>query len=251
MELWQLVVVGIAALAMSIFSGIAGGGGGFIMTPLLIFMGLTPAQSVSTGKFNGLTISLGALSGMRSVHGNVSKWRIIPVMVLAFFVGLAVPFAIKSLDSELYRVILGVILLLMIPFLLIKKVGLSSYKPKRWQKYVGSGLLALALFLQGVFSGGLGTLVNIVLMGMLGMTAAEANVTKRWSQLIMNITIVLGVLFSGLIVWYLLLILIPTTIIGGYIGGKIAVKKGNKFIVNTMIILIVISSVLLISGADL
>jgi uncharacterized protein len=248
MEWWQLAVLGAAALLMSVFSGIAGGGGGFVMTPLLIFFGLSPAQAVSTGKITGLTVTIGALGGMRSIHGRLSKWRIIPVMVLAFVTGLAVPFVIKSLDSEVYRVTLGIILLLMIPVLLIKKVGLKAYDPATWQKYVGTVLLTAALFLQGVFSGGLGTLVNVVLMGMLGMTATEANVTKRWSQLILNVTIVLGVLWSGLIVWHLLLVLLPATIIGGYIGGRIAVQKGNKFIMNMMIILLVVSAVFLISG---
>ena len=251
MEWWQFVILGIASITMSVFSGIAGGGGGFIMTPLLIFLGLTPAQAVSTGKISGLTVSIGALGGMRSIHGQLSKWRIIPVMALAFFVGLLVPFVIKSLDSDAYRIALGIILLLMIPVLLVKKVGLSSYTPKTWQKYVGSGLLAVAMFLQGVFSGGLGTLVSVVLMSMLGMTATEANVTKRWSQLILNSTIVVGVLFSGLIVWQVLLVLIPLSILGGYLGGKIAVKKGNKFVLDVMIILMVISALLLIFGVDL
>jgi uncharacterized membrane protein YfcA len=251
MEWWQLAILAVTAIIMSVFSGIAGGGGGFVMTPLLIFFGLTPAQAVSTGKFTGLTVTIGALGGMRSIQGKLSKWRIIPVMVLAFLTGLAVPLVIKSLDSEVYRTALGIILLLMIPALLTKKVGLKSYKPRTRQKYIGAFLLTIALFLQGVFSGGLGVLVNIVLMGMLGMTATEANFTKRWSQLILNITIILGVLFSGLIVWYMLLVLIPSTLVGGYLGGKIAVKKGNKFIMDTMIILIIISAVFLIFGSEL
>lgn len=243
--------MGLAAVVMAVFGGIAGGGGGFIMTPLLIFLGLTPAQAVSTGKINGLAVTLGALGGMRSVNGRLSKWRIIPVMILALLVGLLVPFVIRSLDSEVYRIALGIILLLMIPVLLIKKIGLDSYQPKTWQKYLGAGFLTLALFLQGVFSGGLGTLVNIVLMGMLGMTATEANITKRWSQLILNTTIVLGVLLSGLIVWHILIITIPATLVGGYLGGKMAVKKGNKFVMNTMIVLILISALLLIFSTEL
>jgi len=251
MELWQLGILAVAAVLMSVFSGIAGGGGGFIMTPLLIFLGLSPAQAVSTGKITGLTVTIGALGGMRSIHGKLSKRRIIPVMVLAFVVGLIVPFIILSLDSDVYRVTLGIILLLMVPILLVKKVGLKPYKPKAWQKYLGGGLLTFALFLQGVFSGGLGTLVNIVLMGMLGMTATEANVTKRWSQLILNITIVFGVLFSGLIVWYVLLVTVPATLVGGYLGGKLAVRNGDKLILDTMVVLIIISAVFLIAGADL
>lgn len=250
MEWWQLVILGVAAVVMSVFSGIAGGGGGFVMTPLMIFLGLSPAQAVSTGKITGLTVTIGALGGMRSIHGRLSKWRIIPVMVLAFVIGLAAPFVIRSLDSQAYRVALGIILLLMIPVVLVKKVGLKEYKPTTIQKYTGAGLLTVALFLQAVFSGGLGTLVNIVLMGMLGMTATEANVTKRWSQLILNVTIIIGVFLSGLIVWYLTLILIPATLIGGYLGGKIAVKKGNKFVLDTMIVLMVVSALFLIFGVD-
>lgn len=248
MEWWQLVIYGAVGVIMSVFSGIAGGGGGFVMTPLLIALGLSPAQAVSTGKITGLTITLGALGGMKSVHGKLSKRRVIPVMILAFFVGLLVPFVIKSLDSEVYRVTLGIILLLMIPIMVLKKIGIESRTPTMLQRYIGSVLLTLSLFLQGVFSGGLGTLVNVVLMGMLGMTATEANVTKRWSQLILNTTIVIGVFLSGLIQWDVLIVGIPATFIGGYLGGKIAVKKGNKFVVNTMIILMIISAGYLIFG---
>lgn len=251
MEWWQLAVYGLVSLCMSVFSSIAGGGGGFIMTPLLIFFGLTPAQAVSTGKFNGLSVTIGALSGMRAIHGKLSKWRIIPVMTLAFIIGLFVPLVIKSLESEAYRIILGVILLLMIPFLIIRKIGLKPHQPGKIKMYGGYALLSFTLFLQGVFSGGLGTLVNVVLMGMLGMTATEANVARRWSQLILNTTIIFGVAFSGLVVWEVLAVGIPTTLIGGYLGGKIALRKGDKFIMDTMIVLMIISALLLIFGFDL
>ena len=233
---------------MAIFSGIAGGGGGFVMTPLLILLGLSPAQAVSTGKLMGLTVTVGSLGGMRSAHGRVSKRRVIPVMVLAFGVGLVVPFVIRSLESNTYRILLGIILLLMIPIVIIKKVGIEPHHPTIWQKYVGAGLLTVALFLQGAFSGGLGTLVNVVLMGMLGMTATEANLTKRWSQLILNIVIVVGVFLSNLIVWQLLIVGVPLTLVGSYIGGNLAIKKGNQFVMNVMVVLMTLSALALIFG---
>lgn len=218
------------------------------MTPLGIFLGLTPAQSVSTGKFNGLAITIGALLGMKRIHGHISKARVIPVMVLAFLVGLLAPFAIKSFDNEAYRVALGIILLLMIPIVLIKKIGIKPHQTNKLQKVAGGGLLTLALALQGIFSGGLGALVSVVLMGMLGMTAIEANLTKRWSQLILNVMIILGVLASGLIVWSAVVVGIFTTFSGGYIGGRIAVRKGDVFIMRILVILMFVSAVLLIIG---
>jgi uncharacterized membrane protein YfcA len=248
LEWWKLLVFAVASVVMSIFSGIAGAGGGFVMTPLLIFLGLTPAQAVSTGKIGGLMITLGSLGSMRSVTRKLTWHKIVPIMLLALAVGLVVPYAIRSLDNDVYRIVLGIILLLMVPIMLIRKVGIEPKKPSRSKAYLGYVLLTGALALQGMFSGGLGTLVNVVLMGMLGMTATEANVTKRWSQLILNITILFGVVLSGLIVWQIAAVMIFTTFIGGAIGGHLAVKKGDKFVLNVMIGLTVISGLLLIFG---
>lgn len=248
MEWWQLVIYACASIVMSTISGVAGAGGGFIMTPLMIFLGLTPAEAVSTGKFGGLMVALGSLGGMRSAHGTVHWRRIVPVMVLALLVGLVVPFAIKTLDHEVYRVTLGIILLLMVPVVLLKKIGITPHKPSTAKKYLGGVLLALALGLQGIFSGGIGTLVNVVLMGMLGMTAIEANITKRWAQLILNVAIILGVVFSGLVVWQIVAVSAFTTFTGSYIGGRLAVKKGNAFVMDVMVALMVVSALALIFG---
>jgi uncharacterized membrane protein YfcA len=218
------------------------------MTPLLIFLGFTPAQAVSTGKFNGLAISLGTLTGMRSKRGLVSRRKVIPIMVLSLAVGLVAPFFITHLESSLYRVIMGVVLLLMIPVMVFKKIGVVTRKPTMSRKLGGGVLLSLALLMQGIFSGGLGTMVNVVLMGMLGMTATEANLTKRWSQLILNITVLLGVIGTGLVYWPVLMVGVPAMLAGGYLGGRLAVKKGDKFIMNMLIALMVVSALGLILG---
>lgn len=233
---------------MSILSGIAGSGGGFIMTPLMIALGMTPAQAVSTGKISGLAVTVGSLGGLRKSKEKVVRNKIIAIMILALVIGLIAPFIIKTLDNSVYRIILGIILLLMIPVIIFKKIGMHSYQPNNKQKTIGTILLSFALLLQGIFSGGMGTLVNIVLMGMLGMNATEANITKRWSQLILNITVIFGVIYSGLIIWYVAIVMIPASLGGAYIGGHIAVKKGNKFITSVMIILMIISALYLIFG---
>ncbi len=249
MEIWQLAVYGVVGFVMSILSGIAGAGAGFVTTPLAILLGLSPAQAVSTGKLSGLAVSVGSLSGMGQARSSVSKRRVVPVMVLALLIGLLVPFVIKSLDSEVYQLALGIILLAMIPVVIIKKVGIKSYSPRLWQRLAGGGLLTLALLLQGIFSGGLGSLVNLVLMGMLGMTAIEANVTKRWSQLILNTTIVLGVIGSGLILWQVAAVGAAATFSGSFIGGRMAVYRGNAFIMRVTVILMFLSAVALLVEA--
>jgi uncharacterized membrane protein YfcA len=254
MSISHLVIYGIVGFVMSIVSGIAGAGAGFILTPLNIFLGLSPAQAIATGKFNGLSVAVGSLSGMhdaseKGAKGYVSKWRIMGVMLLALGIGLIAPHIITSLDQKLYRVLLGFILLLMIPIVILKKVGVKTSHPRLWQKYAGGALLAVALLLQGAFSGGLGSLVNIVLMGMLGMSATEANITKRWSQMILNITIVLGMLGTGLIIWQVAAVGAAATLSGSYIGGRMAIRSGDVFIMRVLIFLMLISGLFLIFGA--
>jgi len=238
----DFIIYAIALFGASIMSGIAGGGGGFITTPLLIFLGLPPAQAVATGKISGLSITLGSLSGMKGVK-KASRRRLGAIITLAFIIGLLAPLVIINLDSEVYKNLLAVLLLLMIPVLILKKVGHAETTPSFTKKLIGYGLLAMSLFLQAVFSGGLGSLVNIVLMSMLGMPAIEANVTKRYSQVVLNTVIVLGVLSSGLIYWPIALLGVLVAGIGGYIGGKIAVKRGNKFIMAIFIILMFVSAI--------
>ncbi len=241
----DMLMYGTASLLMCILSGISGGGGGFVMTPLLIFLGLSPAQAVATGKLAGLSVTLGSLHGLRDVRPRFDR-RFLLILVLAAAIGLAAPFFIKTLEHELYKTILGGVILLMVPVLLWKKAGLHDIQPSGLTQAVGYMALGAALFLQAVFSGGLGVLVSVVMMSLLGMPALEANVTKRYSQLVLNILVILGVVFSGLIVWQMAVIGIVTSFIGGVIGGRIAVRRGNGFVTAVMLLLMSISGVWLI-----
>ncbi len=248
MHWWQLVLYGLAGLVMSVFSGIAGGGAGFIMTPLAIFFGLTPAQAVSSGKFNGLAVTIGALGSLKAKEP-LHKHRVVTVMALALVVGLTAPYVIRSLDGNIYRIILGTLILLMVPVLIHKKVGHTTRTPTTVQKGLGSVLLTVSLFLQGAFSGGMGSLVNIVLMGLLGQSANEANLTKRWAQLVLNITIIVSILSDKLIVWPVVVVGVFGNVLGGYIGGHIATRKGDKFAMDILLILMTLSAVYLIVTA--
>jgi uncharacterized membrane protein YfcA len=246
---WQLIIYGLVGLVMAVLSGISGGGAGVVMTPLAILLGLSPAQAVSTGKVNGLAVTIGSLGSLRKQSHKVAWSKIIAIMLLAFVIGLLVPFVIKALDTDIYRAVLGVLLLMMIPVMYINKIGVKPSQPSLAKKTLGSILLAFSLFLQGAFSGGLGMLVNIVLMGMLGQTASEANFTKRASQLVLNVTVIAGVIGSGLIIWDVALVGIASSLAGGYVGGQLAIKKGDKFAVDVMLVLMFVSALFLIIGA--
>lgn len=243
----EIVIYSVASFVMSVLSGMAGAGGGFIMTPLLVFIGLSPAQAVATGKISGLAVTLGSLHGLRE-HRVKNKKLVYVVMGMAFVIGLLAPLAITNLDTELYRRLLGFIMLLMVPVLLLHKPGKPEGQPNKYIRGAGFAALFLALALQAVFSGGLGTLVNIALITLLGLSPLDANVTKRLSQLLLNVVIVIGVLSSGLIVWSIAAIGVFTCAIGGWIGSKVAIRRGDEFVRRILVVLVIIAAVELLFG---
>ncbi len=243
----ELVVYGVVNLCVAVLSGVSGSGGGFIVTPLLIFLGLSPAQAVATGKINGITISIGSLGGMRRVPRH-SKKLLFAIIFLTVVIGLIAPHVIVRIDANVFQRLIGLITLAMIPVIIISKVGHVDRVTSRHRKLVGLVVIALSLFLQAVFSGGLGTLVNLSLMAFMGMSAIEANVTKRVSQIVLNSVVLLGLLGSGLIVWQAALVGAISAAAGGFVGGKLAVKKGNRFVMITMVGLMFVSGVWLILG---
>lgn len=247
MEIEKLIIIGTVGLLTSTVSGIGGGGGGFILTPLLIFLGLTPQQAVATGKFGGLGITLGSLEGL--TRAKVHRWKVIlPLMLLATVIGLLAPLVITRLDNELYRTLLGILLIGLVPIIIIKKTGVKERQVQSWQKMLAVPVLIITMFMQAIFSGGMGSLVVLTLMGLLGMRALEANVTKRFSQVILNSLIVLGLLRSGLIIWQVAAMQFFVHSAGGYVGSKIAIKKGDKFIAYVFAALMFISGLELIFG---
>lgn len=248
LSLLELACYGIVSFGTAILSGVAGGGAGFINAPLLILFGLSPAQAIATGKLAGLSIALSSLGGLRKVVADRPKRQLGAIVALALVVGILSPFVITNLDSDLYRKILGVFLLAMIPVLLFKKLGRTSGHPSARKQIVGYTLLAPVLALQGIFGAGMGTLVNVVLMACMGMSALEASAAKRYSQVVLNTVIVIGVLASQLIVWEAALVGVICSAVGAYAGAKLAVRRGNEFVIGTLIVLSVASALFLLFG---
>lgn len=243
----KLAVYAVLSFGSAILSGIAGGGAGFINTPLLIFLGLPPGQAVATGKLNGLAVSVSSLHGMREVKiPQGAKRTLVISLGLALLIALAAPFAIRNLNPAVYQRLMGVLLLGMVPVVLLKKQPKAAASAHGVRQWFGYGLLAVAFGLQAVFSGGLGTLVNVALMAGLGLPALQATVIKRYSQIILNGVIVCGVLFSGLISWQIALVAMLTGSAGAAIGSRLAVKKGNQFVTRVLVLLMIGSAIALL-----
>ncbi len=62
----------------------------------------------------------------------------------------------------------------------------------------------------------------------------------------LNFTVIIGVIGTGLVVWKVAIVGSVIAYIGGIVGGRIATKKGNKFVLNVMLGLMIISGIALL-----
>src|SRR5947209_1640654 len=58
-------IIFVVTFTASILSGMTGGGGGYVVTPLLVAIGFTPQQSIATAKLWALGIDSGSIAAYR------------------------------------------------------------------------------------------------------------------------------------------------------------------------------------------
>lgn len=239
---WLVLLTFVLSFVTSIFSGMGGGGGGFVMTPYLIFIGLPPANAIATMKLVGIGTGLGSVSAFRG-KGLIRKKLVIPFMAIILVCALIAAWLIPKIDPQLFEKLIGVILLVMVPTLFIKK---KAFQPgERTQGWIVVGFFAYAFFafLQAMFGTGLGTIVVLVLMFLFGLTPLEANATKRAAGLIQSVTVFILLSIQGFVVWTHAIAGVLGSVIGSHIGAHIAIKKGDNFIKLMLAIVMVASGI--------
>ena len=240
-----LLTYGLISFFVSIASGIAGGGGGFVTTPLAIFLGLSPAQSIAAGKFGGFASALGTMRSLKG-HKSVDKKLFLTLLIAAAAIGIVAPFIISSIDPSLYKNFIGILLITVSILMLKSKITQEKIIVAGKRYYLGIGSVAVGYLMVALFSSGVGVLINIAMMRILGMDALDSMLLKRSISLVMNGFLIIGVTVAGLVIWNVVIIGVIASMCGAYIGGKIAVKKGAPFVSKILALLALISGLGLI-----
>lgn len=246
MDLLPYILIALIGLISGILSGMTGGGGALIMIPAYIFSGLPPQMAVATAKFSGLGGDFGGLSAFIK-SGHIRKDIIKVMMPIAIIIGLIVPFVFAVVANQSFQIALAIFMILMLPTLFIKKKTLK--RPTRKHKLIGYFLYSTVLFLQGIFSGGVGSLAVYILTLLFGASKIETMATRRVIVAVMSPITVIALLIAGFVSIGLGITALVTQYIGTHIGSKIILKRGETFISVMLAIAILISSSVLIVTA--
>ncbi len=223
----------LASLLANFFSALSGGGAGLIQFPMLIFLGLPFGVALATHKVASVALGLGAtIRHLKESHLARREALIIlgaglPGVVLGASTILNVP-------EKLATFLLGLLTLALGVYSVFRpQLGLT-HAPRNWQGsglYTGIAGLFVVGFLNGSITSGTGLFLTIWLIHHFGMDYKRAVAyTLILCGLFWNGTGALVLGYLGTIAWDWMPALLAGSIIGGYLGSHIAIKKGNLWI---------------------
>jgi uncharacterized protein len=227
MELLYIATFFVAFLS-SILSGVAGGGGGFIVGPYWLIAGLTPAQGATAGAFMALGMGGSSLAAFRgSGHMPKSKKLLVILTAITLISSAIGPFFLQHIETETFKPILAVLTLISLPFLFINRK--QQVFNKRNQT-VGFLLLTILLLASSfITSSAFWLLISIVLSQLFGFTILQGTVIRRMLGIAQSVVIFTILVLLGNFVWPHAIAGIAGSTLGSYIGTRFAIKRGEKF----------------------
>jgi uncharacterized protein len=238
---WLLVLTFALTLSVGVLSGMGGGGGGFVIVPYYLFIGLPPASALATAKLSGVGSTLGALAAFKG-KGLVHRKLVIPFAVITFVCALISAWLIPRINPHLFENIIGLTLIVLVPTLFIKKAALQpGHRTKPWV-VAGFVLYVIFSFLQTLIGTGIGTLLVLILMFLFGLSALQANATKRVAQSVQSAVLLVLLAVQGLVFWKYGIAALAGSLIGTHIGTHIALRKGEG------LVRVMLAGVMLVSG---
>jgi uncharacterized membrane protein YfcA len=241
---WYLYPLVILAGFIAGFINTLAGSGSLVTLPLLIFIGL-PAN-IANGT-NRVAIFLQNVVGLNSfrkkeiLDSRGVIWLGIPAVVGSI---LGAQIAV-SLDEQLMRRAIGLIMVIMLFVILLK--------PKRW--LIGSlikienrpNLFQLGLFfIIGIYGGFIQAGVGIFLLSALvlgiGYDLVRANAVKVGIILFFTLFALIVFVRNGQVNWFVGLILAIGNMLGAWMGAKVATERGAVWVHRLLVIVVIASA---------
>lgn len=251
MDLPHQLLLFAASFVANWFSALSGGGAGLIQFPMLIFLGLPFAIALATHKVASVALGLGATIRHMKEGGLAPRESFIILGAGLPGVVLGASLILKAPERGAI-VVLGVLTLALGLHSVLRPTLGIAHEPRNWRGpglYTGiAGLFGVG-FLNGSITSGTGLFLTMWLIHHFGMDYKRAVAyTLVLCGLFWNGTgaVVLG--YLGTIAWQWMPALLAGSILGGYAGSHIAIKKGNLWIKRSFEVVTILIGLKLIWG---
>ena len=246
----QLILFALSFVANA-FSAFAGGGAGLLQLPLLIFLGLPFSVALATHKLASVALGLGAtLRHLRESHLERRMALFIlacglPGVVLGASFILLVPDRSAQIALGALTISLGIYSWL--------QASLGHQHQPRNRHRQGMVIGGLVLFLIGILNGsltsGTGLFVTLWLVRWFGLDYKRAVAyTLILVGMFWNGSGALTLGLQGEIRWDWVPVLLLGSLVGGYVGAHLAIRKGSAMIKRVFELVTILVGLKLILG---
>lgn len=245
-----LVLVAVAAFAAGWIDAVVGGGGLLQLPALLLVPGITPIQALATNKLASVfgTATSSVTYYRRAKPDIRTALPMAGIALAGSFGGAAVA---TVLPSAAFKPIIVVALLAVALFTAFRpQMGAATSLRFRGHKhYLTTGTAGLLIgFYDGLIGPGTGTFLVIALVAALGYDFLQASAKAKIVNLATNAGALLLFIPHGSVLWLLGGILAVANVVGSYLGSRMAISRGTRFI--RVVFLIVVVALIAKLGVD-
>ncbi len=223
----DFLFIGLAALAAGAINALAGGGT-LITFPVLIAVGVPAVMSNVT---NTVALLPGYLGGTLAQWEDLKEqsarlWYILPASVAG---GLLGGILLLYTGEKIFRQIVPYLILLA-SLLLAVQDPVRKWLARRAEQRSGGKVSdlwsTLPIGLAAIYGGYFGAGLSVIVLAALGLTMDESltklNALKQGVAFSVNVAAAVFFVFSGLVVWEVVLVMAVCALLGGWLGGKLA-----------------------------
>jgi uncharacterized protein len=220
-----LIAAGVAFLAGGINS--IAGGGSLVLFPTLVALGMGTVAANVTNSVVQWPGYLGGIVGFRKEYAG-QRGRLVRFGVVALLGGAAGSALLLTTPSEAFDVVVPVLVLL--ASLLLAVQPLLTKRLQQEQDGVvrrDPAWLYVALFLATVYGGYFGGALGVILVGVLGVGLHRLKLANALKSALSAVTATVTLIVFGLfgpINWVVVAVAAPASLVGGFLGARIATR---------------------------
>ena len=231
-EIAMLLLLCLLAFSAGFVDAIVGGGG-LIQTPasLVILSAYPVATVLATMKLPSFCgTSLAARQYLKEVKIN---WKLAALICsIAFFSAFAGSQLLTIVSNRFMKPVLLVVLLLVAIYTFSnKRFGQQEKKTMKGNEWIRAAVISLVIgFYDGFIGPGAGSFFIVAFVAFLGYDFLHASANAKLANMATNLGSLTLFIFRGKILWSFALPMAASNALGGIIGAKLALSRGNRFI---------------------
>ncbi len=246
-----IILLCIAAFAAGFVDAIVGGGG-LIQAPIALI--LLPQFPVSTviGSLKIPAFSGTSFAAFQYLKKVALNWKLLSIMMLfAVSAAFAGSELLTLVQNDFMKPVLFFVLSLVAVYTFIKKdFGQHTHKTHSHTQQIIFGIVISIIigFYDGFIGPGAGSFLVLAFITLLGFDFLHASANAKMVNLATNFGSIMLFLLKGKILWAIAIPMAVCNAIGGALGARLAINKGNKFI--RVFFLVIVIGTLLRFGYD-